>query len=116
MVLYVHKTVSEGILPDLFPERHILWEKLQYSIELKKFLYSAIDKYMLLLIDNGKGKDKYANLYIAWLDYICSFTCPQKQTLASIANLAILKGDADVSFNTQRTLAAALLHAVQDGL
>ena len=71
---------------------------------------------MLLLIDNGKGKDKYANLYIAWLDYICSFTCPQKQTLASIANLAILKGDADVSFNTKRTVTAALLHAVQDGL
>ena len=116
VVLYVHKTVSEGILPDLFPERLILWEKLQYSIELKKFLHSAIDKYRLLLIDNGKGKDKYANLYIAWLDYICSFTCPQKQTLASIANLAILKGNADVSFNTQRTVTAALLHAVQDGL
>ena len=116
VILYVHKTVSKGILPDLFPERLVLWESLQYSIELKKFLHSAIDKYMFLLIDNGKGKDKYANLYIAWLDYICSFTCPQKQTLVSIANLAILKGNADISFNTLRTVTAALLHAVQDGL
>ena len=82
----------------------------------EKILLSAIEKFLLLLEGNSNGKDKYANLYISWLDYICTFTCRQKQTLASLANLALLKGNTEILFDTQKTVIAAILHAVQDGI
>ena len=92
-------------------------EAIQGTLELKKILLIAIEKFLLLLEGNSKGNDKYANLYISWLDYICTFTCRQKQTLASLASLALLKGNGEISFNTQKKpVIAAILHAVQDGI
>ena len=116
VILYVYKAVPECLVPDLFPQRLILWEAIQGTIELKKILLTAIEKFLLLLEGNSKGKDKYANLYISWLDYICTFTCRQKQTLASLASLSLLKVNEQISFDTQKTVIAAILHAVQDGI
>lgn len=118
VVVHVQKTVSECLMPDLFPERLKLWESIQDTVELKNFIHSTIAKFMLLLENYSKGKDKYANLYLAWLDYIRNFTCRPKQTLVTLATLTLLIGsqELDTSVSTQRTVIAAILHAVQDGI
>ena len=36
--------------------------------------------------------------------------------MASLASLALLKGNGEISFDTQKTVIAAILHAVQDGI
>ena len=85
----------------------------------KGFVYSAVDKYVSLYEVNSKGKDKYANLYLAWLDYnvIRCFTCWTKQTLASLASLALLFGNNSTALpETKRTIVAAILHATQEGI
>ena len=90
---------------------------MQDTVKLKNFIHSAIDKFILLFEQNSIGK-KYANLYLAWLDYICSSACPSKQTLAALATLALLRGNCDIGIlsDTQRTVIAAVLHAVQDAI
>jgi hypothetical protein len=77
-------------------------------VEVKNFVHSAIDKFMSLFEYNSK--EKYANLYLAWLEYIRTFTCRSKQTLATLATMARISPD------TQRTVIARILHAVQDGI
>ena len=73
---------------------------------LKGLVYSAVDKYV-----------SYANLYLAWLDYIRCFTCWTKQTLASLASLALLFGNNLTALpETKRTIVAAILHATQEGI
>ena len=62
VILYVYKAVPECLVPDLFPQRLILWEAIQGTLELKKVLLAAIEKFLLLLEGNSKGKDKYTNL------------------------------------------------------
>ena len=75
VVLYVQNTVANSLVPSLYPDRQTLWELIQDIDGLKSFIYSAVDKYVSLYEANSKGKDKYANLYLAWLDYIRGFTC-----------------------------------------
>ena len=115
---YIHKTVPGSLVSGLFPERLVLWESIRDTTELKSFIHSAIDTFILLFEQNSKGKDKYANLYLAWLDYIRSFTCRSKQTLATLATLVLLRGNNDLSISsdTQTTVVAGILHAVQDGI
>ena len=118
----VPKIVSGTLIPSLFPERLVLWESMQDTVQLKNFICSAIDKYMSLFKQNSEGKDKYANLYLSWLDYIRTFTCRSKQTLATLATLALLRGNnaqctqSRISSDTQRTVISAILHAVQGGI
>ena len=116
-MLYVQNTVANSLVSSLYPDRQTLWESIQDTDGLKSFIYSAVDKYVSLYEANSKGKDKYANLYLAWLDYIRGFTCWTKQTLASLASLALLFGNNSTSLpETKRTIIAATLHAVQEGI
>ena len=43
VILYVYKAVPECLVPDLFPQRLILWQAIQGTLELKKILLAAID-------------------------------------------------------------------------
>lgn len=73
---------------------------------------------MHLYKEHSKGVEKYANLYLSWLNYISSFTCKSHSTLKSLCWRMILlnKQDAPVQLQTQRTVIACILHCVQDGL
>ena len=110
-MLYVQNTVANSLISSLYPEGQALWESIQDTDGLKGFIYSAIDKYVSLYYEvNSKGKDKYANLYLAWLDYIRGFTCWTKQTLASLASLALLFGKNSTALpETKKTIVAAVL-------
>ena len=81
VVLHVQNTVANTLVFSLYPDRQALWESIQDTDGLKGFIYSAVDKYVSLYEVNSKGKDKYANLYLAWLDYIRGFTCWTKTNL-----------------------------------
>ena len=118
ILVHIHTSLASTLVSALFPERLTLWESIRDTTELKRFIYSAIDKYISLYEHNSKGKEKYATLYLAWLDYICTFTCRSRQTLATLASLALLRGYLvqDVSFNTQRTVIAGILHSVQEAI
>ena len=120
VVSHIHTTVSSSLVPGLFPERLVFWEMIRDTVELKNFIHSAIDKFISLFEQNSKGKEKYANLYLAWLDYIRTFMCRSKQTLATLATMALLRGNhalgTCISSATQRTVIAGILHAVQDGI
>ena len=104
----VHKILSGSLVPGLFPEQLVLWESIQDTVELKSFIHSAIDKFTSLFEQSSKGKEKYPNLYLAWLDYIRSFIYQSKQRLWHWLWLSI-------SFHTQRMVTTWILHAIQDG-
>ena len=116
-MLYVQNTVANSLVSSPYPDRQALWESIKDTDGLEGFVYSAVDKYVSLHEVNSKGKDKYANLYLAWLDYIRCFTCWTKQTLASLASLALLFGNNLTALpETKRTIVAAILHATQEGI
>ena len=90
LVNFVQDRVSTSLVPSLFLDRMKLWESLKDTKKLKDFISSAADKYIDYFDEHSKGKENYANLYLAWLDYIRSFTCRSQQTLATLCSLTIL--------------------------
>ena len=86
--------------------------------ELEYFIVTATEKYIELYNKHSKGQEKYANLYLAWLNYITSFTCRSQQLLSSLCLLFLLLGgyDSPIQTKTQRTVIACILHSVQDGV
>ena len=118
IVSYVHETVTKTLVPSLFPERMELWQSICNTEKLNSFIHTAAEKYISLYDQYSKGKEKYANLYLAWLDYIRSFTCKSQQTLTTLATVAVIlaKHGSATSTETQRTVFASILHAVQEGM
>lgn len=92
LLAYVDDNVSKGLVPSLFPEHMELWSYLKDTEELKHFILSAADMYMTFYDQHSKGKEKYANLYLTWLNYIRSFTCRTEQSLATLCTLSLLLG------------------------
>ena len=111
----VFKVVPVSLVSNLFPKRLLLWHSIKDSKELATFTLTAIDHYLFLIEKHSKGKEKYAHLYLAWLEYIRIYTCRSKQTLSSLATMALLKRP-EISFDIQRTVIASILHAVQDAV
>ena len=95
-----------------------LWQSICDTEELSSFIHTAAEKYLSLYDRHTKGREKYASVYLAWLDYIRSFTCKSQQTLATLATLAFLLGKhgSTISPETQRTVIASVLHAVQEAV
>ena len=59
VVSHIHTTVSSSLVPGLFPERLVFWEIIRDTVGLKKFIHSAIDKFISLYEqNNSKGKEK----------------------------------------------------------
>ena len=112
---HVCKVVPDSLVSHLFPKRLLLWKSIKDSKELKTFILSAIKKFLLLLERHSKGKEKYSHLYLAWLDYMRTYTCRSQHTLSALATMALL-GRPEISFDIQRTVIASILHAVQEGI
>jgi hypothetical protein len=84
---------------------------------LKLFIAKTSDKYLNLYDKFSRGKDKYATLYLAWLDEIRSYTCKDHLTEASRDNWGrILAIHGIASDSVQRTVIASIHHAVQDNM
>ena len=83
-------SVSKGLVSSLFPERAELWKYLQDTKELECFVYSAIDEYSTFYDQHSKEKEKYANLYLTWLNYITSFTCRSQQSLVTLCTITAI--------------------------
>lgn len=115
VVSHVYKVVPDGLVSHLFPERLLLWEQIKDSKEFKTFLLMSIDHFLILLEQNSKGKDKYAHLYLAWLDYIRTYTCRSQQTLSGVATMVLLQRSG-ISLSVQRTVVATILHSVQNAI
>lgn len=105
-------------MPSLFPERTNFWTAISNSEELKIFVDNNIEIYLQLYIKFGKGKDKYANLFLAWLDHIRSYTCKEFMTTGrdDWSDILYKYSPESISEGTQRTMLASILHAVQDGI
>lgn len=121
LLAFVTDSVTNGLVTDLFPERMELWKHLQNSKadELEYIILTASEKYVEFYNKHGKGQEKYANLYLTWLNYISSLTCRSQQSLSSLCLLVILLGDYTnmlIQLKTQRTVIACILHSVQDGV
>lgn len=118
LLSYVRDSVSKGLVSSLYPERLELWKHLQDTEQLEHFVYSAADKYISFYDQHSRGKEKYANLYLTWLNYISSFTCRSRQSLATLCTLSLLLGGygSAVRPEIQRTVIACILHGVQEGM
>lgn len=117
LIRAVKKSVMASIVPSLFPDRKRLWESIHHSTELDIFIGHQADKYLTLYEKYSKGKNKYANLFLAWLDVIRNFTCKSKQTEGAKKEWELLATHTPgVSESTQSTLLACILHAVQEGI
>ena len=106
-------------MPSLFPERLSFWESIEKTEEMQTFLVGAINKYLALYEANAKGKSRYTNLYLAWLQYIRTFTCETERTSESTAKWSrvLSKHDGELpTDNIQRTVISCILHAVQAGV
>ena len=115
LVPFVCSCVSSTLVPSLFPERKKLWESVKDTYNLSSFIYSAADTYVCYYDQHSKGKEKYANLYLAWLKHISSFTCTSQPTLSTLALLFSRCGQV-YQPQTKRTVVASILHAVQEGI
>ena len=118
MYMYVQDSVLKGIVPVLFPERMKLWKYLKDTKEVEYFIYSAALKYMYVAFYNkhSKGEQKYANLYLTWLNFISCFTCRSQQSLATLCLLSLLLEQYNlpaVHPKMQRTVITCILHGVQ---
>ena len=115
---HVQTTVPKSLVESLYPERMILWMSISKMEELKVFILNAVAKYISIYDAHSKGKNKYANLYLEWIQFIRTFTCASEQTANTKAEwasvLAVHAGS--VSEATQRTVIASILHAVQEGI
>jgi len=111
----VTTSVPNDLVSSLFPERKRLWDSIHNTEELSIFIKHLADKYILLYENYSKGREKYANLYLAWLDTIRSYTCKSQQTENSKRDWAPVLGrhDTTVSDSAQTTVLASILHAVQ---
>ena len=74
VLLHVRRSVPMGLVSSLFPEHKRLWDSITNSEEFETFIVYLADKYISLYQKYSKGKEKEANLYLAWLDVIRSFT------------------------------------------
>ena len=88
----VHTEVIKGmelkLVGDLFPERLCFWEAIKYTSALifEKLLDEATSKYVELYDRCSKGPDKYAELFLQWLDYVREVSCETSSlTLAAWA-------------------------------
>lgn len=94
-----------------------LWAAISGYAELKVFIIDSVESYLELYDKFSKGKDKYANLYLAWLDYIRSYTCKAHQTGETQQKWAnVLHKYGPALESTQRTMIAIILHAVQEAI
>lgn len=117
LIRVVKESVTASIVPSLFPECKHLWESIHHSTELDTFIGHQADKYLSLYEKYSKGKEKYANLFLAWLNVIRSFTCQSQQTEATKKEWGLLATyTGSISGSTQSTVLACILHAIQDGI
>ena len=116
VILHVTTSVPCGLVSSLFPERKSLWDSISNTKELTKFIEHLADKYLLLYEQYSKGREKYANLFLAWLDTIRSYTCKSERTQTTRGEWApvLAMHDSTVSESTQATVLASILHAVQE--
>ena len=107
-------------MPSLFPERMKIWTAINGSEELKLFIENNGKHFSNLYSRFSRGKDKYANLYLAWLDHIRSYTCTSALTGQGTSGdwSAMLSKylPETLTMAAQRTILASILHAIQDGI
>ena len=118
VIAHVKKTVPNELVPSLYPDRLFFWESICESEESKQFLDQNIDRYLFLYKKHAKGKDKYASLYLDWLNVIRSFTCPSQQTMETKLEWSLVSGTygGGLAEDGQVTVIASILHAVQDSI
>ena len=117
VVEFVLENTPKEFMPALFPDRMELWTAIMETKELRNFIYLSVDKYIKLYDTYGKGKDKYANLYLGWLDLIRSYTCEKHRTSETRREWALVCAKhSPVSDSTERTVISSILHSVQDGM
>ena len=116
VLLHVRRSVPMGLVSSLFPERKRLWDSINNSEEFETFIGHLADKYISLYQKYSKGKEKYANLYLSWLDVIRSYTCKSQKTQSTKAEWApvLAKHDTTASDSAQSTVLASVLDAVQE--
>ena len=104
-------------MESLYPERLQLWQSIATTEELNCFIDSAITKYLALYDSNSKGKNRYANLFLEWIQCIRTYTCTTEQTAHTKAEWdAVISRHGSVAEETQRTLIASVLHGVQEAI
>ena len=118
VVSSVIELVPNHLVPSLFPERKALWDSISQCDELKKFIDLQIDKYLNLYDKHSKGREKYATLFLSWLDVIRSFTCKSQQTPAALADWSpvLAKSRVTASETTQSTVLATILQGIQENI
>ena len=117
VLVHVLTSTPKELVPSLFPERKEVWTSIKDTEKLKMFIINSIDRYIRLYDQYSKGKDKYAHFYLAWLDYIRSYTCKPHQTSETRNEWAlVLSNHSPVSESTQRTVISCILHAVQESM
>ena len=117
VVEHVRTSVPKTLMESLFPERMGLWKSIAETKELEVFIINNAVKFLTLYDANIKGSNKYANLYLSWLQVIRSYTCKTEQTAESRAEWGVVlakHGDI-ISEHIQRTVIATILNSVQDG-
>lgn len=117
VILHVLDTVPKSLMPSLYPERMELWVAISNSEELKLFINHNRERYIIYYDQFSKGKDKYANLYLKWLDEIRSYTCKEYQRTETMDKWApVLAICSHIPESIQRTVIASIMHAVQDAM
>ncbi len=108
-------SVPTGLVPSLFPERKMLWDSISQCMELKDFIENQVDKYLSLYEKHSKGREKYATLFLSWLDVTRTFTCKSQQTPTALAEWApVLAKHDNASAKTQTTVLASIFQAIQE--
>ena len=80
LVLFVCDRVPGELAGELFPERLQLWEVFKSTPCLRTIVDAAVARYLKLYSECSKGRDKYAQLFLMWLDVVRSYTCEAHKT------------------------------------
>ena len=69
LLAFVKEKVGNGHHLTVFPLRKHVWEKcVACTVELENFVNALFDKYIHLLQDCQKGREKYSRLQVKWME------------------------------------------------
>jgi hypothetical protein len=121
LVLFVYDRVASELAGELFPERLQLWEALKSTSCIRTIVDAAVASYLKLYSECSKGREKYAELFLRWLDVVRSYTCEVYKTedtkaLLQYAMEKCCQLGVNASDYTKRTVIAVILNAIYQGI
>lgn len=75
LVSFVCDRVPGELAGELFPEHLQLFEVIKSTPCLRTIVDTAVARYLKLYSECSKGCDKYAQLFLRWLDVVRGYTC-----------------------------------------